>query len=91
MASDFCPKNINTIVHLESQYSLPSYSHFAHFQEDLGLQEATYELHYNAACALIGQGRVKEAMESLQKAEGKDWQAELGLSLQADIIWRKGR
>ncbi|KAF7236498.1 Signal recognition particle subunit SRP72 [Varanus komodoensis] len=37
--------------------------------EDLGLQEATYELCYNAACALIGQGRLNEAMKSLQKAE----------------------
>uniref|UniRef100_A0A8C0QQ29 Signal recognition particle subunit SRP72 n=1 Tax=Chelonoidis abingdonii TaxID=106734 RepID=A0A8C0QQ29_CHEAB len=35
--------------------------------EDLGLQEATYELCYNAACALIGQGRLNEAMENLQK------------------------
>uniref|UniRef100_A0A8C5RVP1 Signal recognition particle subunit SRP72 n=1 Tax=Laticauda laticaudata TaxID=8630 RepID=A0A8C5RVP1_LATLA len=37
--------------------------------EDLGLQEATYELCYNAACALIGQGRLNEAMKMLQKAE----------------------
>ncbi|KAH0628515.1 hypothetical protein JD844_009816 [Phrynosoma platyrhinos] len=37
--------------------------------EDLGLQEATYELCYNAACALIGQGKLNEAMKSLQKAE----------------------
>ncbi|XP_054843009.1 signal recognition particle subunit SRP72 [Eublepharis macularius] len=37
--------------------------------EDLGLQEATYELCYNAACALIGQGRLNDAMKSLQKAE----------------------
>ncbi|XP_053885939.1 signal recognition particle subunit SRP72 isoform X2 [Malaclemys terrapin pileata] len=37
--------------------------------EDLGLQEATYELCYNAACALIGQGRLNEAMKNLQKAE----------------------
>uniref|UniRef100_A0A8C6XSH8 Signal recognition particle subunit SRP72 n=1 Tax=Naja naja TaxID=35670 RepID=A0A8C6XSH8_NAJNA len=35
--------------------------------EDLGLQEATYELCYNAACALIGQGRLNEAMKMLQK------------------------
>ncbi|KAL7988505.1 hypothetical protein Chor_007424 [Crotalus horridus] len=37
--------------------------------EDLGLKEATYELCYNAACALIGQGRLNEAMKTLQKAE----------------------
>uniref|UniRef100_A0A8C0IHW1 Signal recognition particle subunit SRP72 n=1 Tax=Bubo bubo TaxID=30461 RepID=A0A8C0IHW1_BUBBB len=37
--------------------------------EDLGLREATYELCYNSACALIGQGRLNEAMKKLQKAE----------------------
>uniref|UniRef100_A0A8C8RYN7 Signal recognition particle subunit SRP72 n=1 Tax=Pelusios castaneus TaxID=367368 RepID=A0A8C8RYN7_9SAUR len=37
--------------------------------ENLGLQEGTYELCYNAACALIGQGRLNEAMKNLQKAE----------------------
>uniref|UniRef100_A0A8C4Y6S1 Signal recognition particle subunit SRP72 n=1 Tax=Gopherus evgoodei TaxID=1825980 RepID=A0A8C4Y6S1_9SAUR len=39
------------------------------WEKNLGLQEATYELCYNAACALIGQGRLNEAMENLQKAE----------------------
>lgn len=37
--------------------------------EDLGLQETTYELCYNAACSLIGQGRLSEAMKKLQEAE----------------------
>ncbi|NXN24868.1 SRP72 protein, partial [Nycticryphes semicollaris] len=37
--------------------------------EDLGLREATYELCYNSACALIGQGKWNEAMKKLQKAE----------------------
>ncbi|KFW93886.1 Signal recognition particle subunit SRP72, partial [Phalacrocorax carbo] len=37
--------------------------------EDLGLREATYELCYNSACALIGQGKLSEAMKKLQKAE----------------------
>ncbi|XP_075785324.1 signal recognition particle subunit SRP72 isoform X2 [Pelodiscus sinensis] len=37
--------------------------------EDLGLQEGSYELCYNSACALIGQGRLTEAMKNLQKAE----------------------
>ncbi|KAG8130277.1 putative Signal recognition particle subunit SRP72 protein, partial [Naja naja] len=46
--------------------------------EDLGLQEATYELCYNAACALIGQGRLNEAMKMLQKAE-EDIEAELAI------------
>ncbi|NWR71315.1 SRP72 protein, partial [Centropus unirufus] len=39
--------------------------------EDLGLRESTYELCYNSACALIGQGKLNEAMKKLQKAEGK--------------------
>ncbi|OXB84075.1 UNVERIFIED_CONTAM: hypothetical protein H355_012193 [Colinus virginianus] len=37
--------------------------------ENLGLREATYELCYNNACALIGQGKLNEAMKKLQKAE----------------------
>ncbi|KAM6261593.1 signal recognition particle subunit SRP72 [Porphyrio hochstetteri] len=37
--------------------------------EDLGLREATYELCYNSACALIGQGKLSQAMKKLQKAE----------------------
>ncbi|KAM3939854.1 signal recognition particle subunit SRP72 [Leptodactylus fuscus] len=37
--------------------------------EDLGLQETTYELCYNAACSLIGQGRLREAMKKLREAE----------------------
>uniref|UniRef100_A0A8C9EQA0 Signal recognition particle subunit SRP72 n=1 Tax=Pavo cristatus TaxID=9049 RepID=A0A8C9EQA0_PAVCR len=39
--------------------------------ENLGLREATYELCYNNACALIGQGKLNEAVKKLQKAEGK--------------------
>uniref|UniRef100_I3M9H1 Signal recognition particle subunit SRP72 n=2 Tax=Marmotini TaxID=337730 RepID=I3M9H1_ICTTR len=37
--------------------------------ENLGLQEGTHELCYNAACALIGQGQLNQAMKILQKAE----------------------
>ncbi|XP_069820492.1 signal recognition particle subunit SRP72 [Dendropsophus ebraccatus] len=37
--------------------------------EDLGLQETTYEHCYNAACSLIGQGRLSEATKKLQEAE----------------------
>ncbi|KAM4049436.1 signal recognition particle subunit SRP72 [Anomaloglossus baeobatrachus] len=37
--------------------------------EDLGLQETTYELCYNAACSLIGQGRLGDAMKKLREAE----------------------
>eukprot|EP00073_Rattus_norvegicus_P040103 XP_008768355.1 PREDICTED: signal recognition particle subunit SRP72-like [Rattus norvegicus] len=37
--------------------------------ENLGLQEGTHELCYNAACALIGQGQLTQAMKILQKAE----------------------
>ncbi|XP_057707056.1 signal recognition particle subunit SRP72 [Corythoichthys intestinalis] len=37
--------------------------------EDLGLPESTYELCYNAACMLIGRGRLKAALDKLQQAE----------------------
>ncbi|XP_049552341.1 signal recognition particle subunit SRP72-like [Orcinus orca] len=37
--------------------------------ENLGLQEGTHELCYNAACALIGQGQLNQAIKILQKAE----------------------
>lgn len=37
--------------------------------ENLGLQEGTHELCYNAACALIRQGQLTQAMKILQKAE----------------------
>uniref|UniRef100_A0A8C7M2H8 Signal recognition particle subunit SRP72 n=1 Tax=Oncorhynchus mykiss TaxID=8022 RepID=A0A8C7M2H8_ONCMY len=37
--------------------------------DDLGLSETTYELSYNAACTLIGQGQLTEAMNKLQEAE----------------------
>uniref|UniRef100_A0A8C4ETP4 Signal recognition particle subunit SRP72 n=1 Tax=Dicentrarchus labrax TaxID=13489 RepID=A0A8C4ETP4_DICLA len=39
--------------------------------EDLGLPESTYELCYNAACALIGQGQLTDAYNKLQQAEGQ--------------------
>lgn len=45
--------------------------YFALWQENLGLQEGTHELCYNAACALIGQGQLSQAMKILQKAEGQ--------------------
>uniref|UniRef100_A0AAQ5YYF5 Signal recognition particle subunit SRP72 n=1 Tax=Amphiprion ocellaris TaxID=80972 RepID=A0AAQ5YYF5_AMPOC len=37
--------------------------------EDLGLPESTYELCYNTACALIGQGQLTEALNKLRQAE----------------------
>uniref|UniRef100_A0A8C9Y185 Signal recognition particle subunit SRP72 n=1 Tax=Sander lucioperca TaxID=283035 RepID=A0A8C9Y185_SANLU len=37
--------------------------------EDLGLPESTYELCYNAACTLIGQGQLTEALNKLRQAE----------------------
>ncbi|XP_077588343.1 signal recognition particle subunit SRP72 isoform X2 [Stigmatopora nigra] len=37
--------------------------------EDLGFPESTYELCYNAACMLIGQGQLKAAFDKLQQAE----------------------
>lgn len=39
-------------------------------QEDLSLPESTYELCYNTACALIGQGQLTEAFNKLRQAEG---------------------
>uniref|UniRef100_A0A3B5MHV6 Signal recognition particle subunit SRP72 n=1 Tax=Xiphophorus couchianus TaxID=32473 RepID=A0A3B5MHV6_9TELE len=39
--------------------------------EDLGLSESTYELCYNTACALIGQGQLTEAFNTLRQAEGQ--------------------
>ncbi|XP_069782233.1 signal recognition particle subunit SRP72 isoform X2 [Narcine bancroftii] len=36
---------------------------------DLGLPETSYELCYNAACTLIGEGKLPQAMSKLQKAE----------------------
>ncbi|NP_001085964.1 signal recognition particle 72kDa S homeolog [Xenopus laevis] len=37
--------------------------------EDLGIQETTYELCYNSACTLIGQGQLREGMVKLREAE----------------------
>ncbi|XP_054887152.1 signal recognition particle subunit SRP72-like [Poeciliopsis prolifica] len=37
--------------------------------EDLGLSESTYELCYNTACTLIGQGQLTEAFNTLRQAE----------------------
>ncbi|KAF3694214.1 Signal recognition particle subunit SRP72 [Channa argus] len=37
--------------------------------EDLGLPDLTYELCYNAACTLIGQGHLTEAFNKLRQAE----------------------
>ncbi|XP_037531087.1 signal recognition particle subunit SRP72 [Nematolebias whitei] len=37
--------------------------------EDLSLPESTYELCYNTACALIGQGQLTEAFNKLRQAE----------------------
>uniref|UniRef100_A0A7N6BDC4 Signal recognition particle subunit SRP72 n=1 Tax=Anabas testudineus TaxID=64144 RepID=A0A7N6BDC4_ANATE len=39
--------------------------------EDLGLPDSTYELCYNAACTLIGQGQLTEAFNKLRQAEGQ--------------------
>ncbi|KAG8454878.1 hypothetical protein GDO86_001195 [Hymenochirus boettgeri] len=37
--------------------------------EDFGLQETSYELCYNLACTLIGQGKMNNAMSKLREAE----------------------
>lgn len=64
------------------QMLTPSDGHFSLWQENLGLQEGTHELCYNAACALIGQGQLTQAMKILQKAEG--WEL---LMLSKNIVW----
>ena len=42
----------------------------SHVQEEIGLQENTYELCYNNACYLIGKGKLQPALQKLKKAEG---------------------
>ncbi|KAE8632542.1 hypothetical protein XENTR_v10001573 [Xenopus tropicalis] len=37
--------------------------------EDFGIQESTYELCYNSACTLIGQGHLRKGMTKLREAE----------------------
>lgn len=44
---------------------------YCFLQGILDLPESTYELCYNAACALIGQGKLPEAFSKLQQAEGQ--------------------
>lgn len=59
-------------------------------QEDLGLPESTYELCYNAACALIGQGQLTEALNKLQQAEGESRSLPPSLSLfYSFLIWQQ--
>ena len=45
--------------------------HFVLFplQEDLGLKDDTFELCYNKACLLLGQGNLTEALKLLERAE----------------------
>ncbi|XP_072292448.1 signal recognition particle subunit SRP72 [Eucyclogobius newberryi] len=54
--------NLSAVVAAMSQWEKGSV-------EDLGLPETTYELCYNAACSLIGQGLLPEAFHKLQEAE----------------------
>ncbi|KAG7269688.1 hypothetical protein CRUP_009750 [Coryphaenoides rupestris] len=54
--------NLSAVVAAMSQWGEGS-------PEDLGLPETTYELCYNAACSLIGQGQLTEALDKLQQAE----------------------
>lgn len=39
-------------------------------QEEIGLEEDSYEICYNNACYQIGHGNLEAAMEKLKKAEG---------------------
>ncbi|KAJ8269364.1 hypothetical protein COCON_G00119710 [Conger conger] len=50
--------------------------------EDLGLPETSYELCYNSACTLIGQGKLPEAMKKLREAEE---QCRMSLSEDSDM------
>ncbi|KAM4622114.1 signal recognition particle subunit SRP72 [Polymixia lowei] len=54
--------NLAAVVAAMSQWEKTS-------QDDLGLPETTYELCYNAACTLIGQGQLIEAVNKLRQAE----------------------
>ncbi|CAL8262053.1 unnamed protein product [Lota lota] len=54
--------NLSAVVAAMSQWGESS-------PEDLGLSETTYELCYNAACSLIGQGQLTEALNKLRQAE----------------------
>uniref|UniRef100_A0A8C5BG61 Signal recognition particle subunit SRP72 n=1 Tax=Gadus morhua TaxID=8049 RepID=A0A8C5BG61_GADMO len=54
--------NLSAVVAAMSQWGESS-------PEDLGLSETTYELCYNAACSLIGQGQLTEALNKLKQAE----------------------
>ncbi|KAM3867338.1 signal recognition particle subunit SRP72 [Diretmus argenteus] len=54
--------NLSAVVAAMSQWEKGSL-------DDLGLPETTYELCYNAACTLIGQGQLTEALNKLRQAE----------------------
>uniref|UniRef100_A0A8C7M1M3 Signal recognition particle subunit SRP72 n=1 Tax=Oncorhynchus mykiss TaxID=8022 RepID=A0A8C7M1M3_ONCMY len=62
--------------------------------DDLGLSETTYELSYNAACTLIGQGQLTEAMNKLQEdITEEDIESELAVihSQMAYVMQLQGR
>uniref|UniRef100_A0AAY4CJ29 Signal recognition particle subunit SRP72 n=1 Tax=Denticeps clupeoides TaxID=299321 RepID=A0AAY4CJ29_9TELE len=54
--------NLSAVVAAQSTWEIAD-------ADDLGLPETTYELCYNAACTLIGQGQLTKAMNKLQQAE----------------------
>uniref|UniRef100_A0A667XR41 Signal recognition particle subunit SRP72 n=1 Tax=Myripristis murdjan TaxID=586833 RepID=A0A667XR41_9TELE len=54
--------NLAAVVAAMSQWEQAS-------PDSLGLPESTYELCYNAACTLIGQGQLTEALNKLRQAE----------------------
>uniref|UniRef100_F6QCW3 Signal recognition particle subunit SRP72 n=1 Tax=Ornithorhynchus anatinus TaxID=9258 RepID=F6QCW3_ORNAN len=55
--------NLSAVVAAQSQWEQVA-------PENLGSQEGSYELCYNVACALIGQGQLNPAMKALRRAEG---------------------
>ncbi|RXM27185.1 Signal recognition particle subunit SRP72 [Acipenser ruthenus] len=66
---DILPEGIQKMIEEGSSNHISSTVITTISQEDLGLPETSYELSYNSACTLIGQGRLSEAMKKLQEAE----------------------
>lgn len=67
----FVAQNWSQTVWLELEWTHIWTCYVFLLQEDLGLPESTYELCYNATCSLIGQGKLTEALNKLQQAEGQ--------------------
>jgi hypothetical protein len=63
--------DIRLLVHLNVSVSIFCLNvKFTVLQEEVGLEEETYEVCYNNACYEIGKSRWQAAQEKLKKAEG---------------------